>query len=98
MALTKKDIHHIAKLARLDLSETEEERFSAQLSSILEYVSQLQEIDTVDVIYEYPVEGLRNGNADDAVVGCDDETRTRLLGSMPDRAGDFLKVKGVFSS
>ncbi|MBI2483569.1 Asp-tRNA(Asn)/Glu-tRNA(Gln) amidotransferase subunit GatC [Candidatus Uhrbacteria bacterium] len=97
MALTQKDIQHIAKLARLDLSTAEEERFSIQLSSILEYVSQLEEIDTADMAYEYPVEGLRNATQEDAVIGCDDETRKRLLDAMPHKAGDFLKVKGVFS-
>lgn len=98
MALTKKDIQHIAKLARLDLSAAEEERFSNQLSSILDYVSQLQEVDTAGVAYEYPVEGLRNITQEDAVMGCDDDTRRRLLEAMPEKAGDFLKVKGVFSS
>lgn len=97
MSLTQKDIHHIAKLARLDLSAEEEERFSTQLSSILEYVSQLQEVDIADVQYEYQVEGLRNILQEDIVIGCDEETRKRLLESMPEKVGDFLKVKGVFS-
>lgn len=96
MALTKKEIEHIARLSRLELSEEEKERFAAQLSSVLEYVGKLQEVDTSGVSYEYQVEGLENIMASDDVRVSDDDTRTRLLNAMPDRAGDLLKVKGVF--
>ncbi len=96
MALTKQDIHHIADLARLALTPEEEERFLAQLSSILEYVSQLQEVDTASTEYQYQVEGLKNVTAQDEVAVCDEDVRKRILQAMPDRIGDLLKVKGVF--
>lgn len=96
MALTKQDIHHIADLARLALTEDETERFFTQLSSILEYVSQLQEVDTTTTEYQYQVEGLKNVTAIDEAAPCDDAIRKRILEAMPDRIGDLLKVKGVF--
>ena len=96
MALTKQDIHHIADLARLALTPEEEERFLTQLSSILEYVSQLQEVDTDATEYQYQVEGLKNVTAKDEVIVCDEDVRKRILQAMPDRIGDLLKVKGVF--
>ena len=96
MAITKKDIEHIADLARLELTEDEKEKFVGQLSSILDYVAQLGEVDTQDVVVQYPVQGLSNSMADDEARPSDEETRTLLLNAMPDRAGDFLKVKGVF--
>jgi aspartyl-tRNA(Asn)/glutamyl-tRNA(Gln) amidotransferase subunit C len=46
MSLTQKEVIHIAKLARLELSDTEIERYQHQLSSILEYADRLKEIDT----------------------------------------------------
>jgi len=46
MALTEEDVRHIAKLARLALSDEEIASYKEQLSSILEYVEQLNEIDT----------------------------------------------------
>lgn len=98
MALTKADIEHIAKLARLELTEKEKEQFAPQLSSILEYVEQLQKVDTSGCSYGYQVEGLVNSVAQDTVTQTDDDTRARLLSEMPDKAGDFLKVKGVFHS
>lgn len=49
MALTIKEVEHVALLARLSLSENEKEVFGRQLSSILNYADQLNELDTDDV-------------------------------------------------
>ncbi len=96
MSLTREEVRHIAQLARITVTPDEEEIFVNQLSSILEYVKQLQEVDTSGLVYGYQVEGLENIQDTDIVSPTDDETRKRLLASMPDRAGDLLKVKKVF--
>ncbi len=96
MVLTKKEIEHIARLARLELTEEEKEKFANQLSSVLDYVSQLQKVDTSGVSYTYHVEGLENVADADVVSQSDTQTRNALLQEMPDRVGDFLKVKSVF--
>jgi aspartyl-tRNA(Asn)/glutamyl-tRNA(Gln) amidotransferase subunit C len=44
--LSPEEVNHIAKLARLDLTEEEKIRYQVQLSAILEYAARLQEIDT----------------------------------------------------
>lgn len=49
MALTIKEVEHVALLARLELNETEKQLFAEQLSSILEYVDKLNELDTEGV-------------------------------------------------
>ena len=49
MSLSEKDVQYVARLARLELSEEEVQRFSRQLSSILEYVEQLNVLDVKDV-------------------------------------------------
>jgi aspartyl-tRNA(Asn)/glutamyl-tRNA(Gln) amidotransferase subunit C len=46
MSLTQKEVIHIAKLARLELSAAEIERYQHQLSSILEYADRLKEVET----------------------------------------------------
>ncbi|MDP2631077.1 MAG: Asp-tRNA(Asn)/Glu-tRNA(Gln) amidotransferase subunit GatC [Candidatus Uhrbacteria bacterium] len=97
MVLTQKEIEHIALLARLELTDEEKEKFASQLSSVLDYVGQLQQVDTTDVIYEYQVEGLENVMDPDDAHPCSDDTRQLILQNMPDRAADLLKVKGVFS-
>lgn len=49
MRLTREEVEHIANLAKLDLSEAEKALYSEQLSSILDYVARLQELDTSQV-------------------------------------------------
>ena len=46
MPLSIEEVEHIAELARLDLSEAEKIRYRQQLSAILDYFVQLQELDT----------------------------------------------------
>lgn len=47
--LAKEEIKHIAKLARLGLTEKEIERFQKELSKILDYVEKLKEVDVSKV-------------------------------------------------
>lgn len=49
MSITIKDVEHVAKLARLDLSEAEKETFTEQLNAILKYAEKLNELDTTNV-------------------------------------------------
>ncbi len=49
MQITKQDVEHVAKLARLEITETETDAFSRQLSAILTYVEQLKTLDTAGV-------------------------------------------------
>ncbi len=46
---TDLDIHHVAHLARIDLTEAEETQFKDQLGQILTYVDKLNELDVSDV-------------------------------------------------
>ena len=49
MTLSQEEVEHIAKLARLSLSEMEKELYRSQLSSILDHVARLQNLDTQDI-------------------------------------------------
>ncbi len=49
MAVDRTEVLHIAKLARLRLTDAEVQTFGAQLSDILDYVDELNELDTSDV-------------------------------------------------
>jgi len=50
MKITRAEVEHIATLARLELTEAEIEQLQSDLSQILEYVDQLNELDTTHVI------------------------------------------------
>lgn len=58
--LTKEQVHHIAKLARLSLSDEEVGRYATELTAILGYVSMLQEVDTSGVEPAAQATGLSN--------------------------------------
>ena len=47
--ITIKDVEHVAKLARLELTEEEKELYTKQLGDVLKYVEQMNEVDTSHV-------------------------------------------------
>lgn len=49
MAISREDVLHVSKLARLELSEAEVDKFTVQLGDILDYISKLDELDTGNV-------------------------------------------------
>ena len=67
MAITIKDVEHVAKLARLDLTEEEKDRFTGQLNAILKYAEQLNAIDTEGVEPMSHAVPLANVMREDAV-------------------------------
>ncbi len=60
MALTLKEVEHIARLARLHLTDEEKERYRQQLSAILEYAARLQTLDTAAIL---PMTSTLSGSA-----------------------------------
>jgi aspartyl-tRNA(Asn)/glutamyl-tRNA(Gln) amidotransferase subunit C len=97
MELTAGQIEHIAALARLEISAEEKESFRVQISSVLGYVGQLGQVDTKGVEPLCHGASLVNVTRADETVACDAETRRRVIDAFPDRDGDLLKVKAVFS-
>ena len=95
MKLEKKDIEHIAKLARLELSEEEFDKFGGQLSDVLGYIDQLQEVDTSQVEPTAQVTGLLNGFREDKVVEWDKDEREAALKEAPELEDHQVKVKRV---
>jgi len=65
--LSDKEVQHIAKLARLGLKEGEVSKFAKQLSEILEYTEQLNEVDTENIEPTSQVTGLENVSREDKV-------------------------------
>jgi aspartyl-tRNA(Asn)/glutamyl-tRNA(Gln) amidotransferase subunit C len=67
MALTPEAVTHVARLARLTLSESEVALFTRQLNDILKYVEKLQELDTTDVHPMAHVLELHNAFREDEI-------------------------------
>ena len=86
-------VRKVALLARLELSPEEEEQFTGQLSSILEYVEQLGELDTANVeptTRAIEVSNITRSDALEQFVG-----REAILKCAPDRENDFFKVPKI---
>lgn len=96
MKLTKKEVDHVAKLARLALTEEEKEQLAGQLNDILAYVDKLNQLDTEGVeplAHVFPAVNVFR----------EDEVRPSLpieevLRNAPDKEGRFFKVPSVLES
>jgi aspartyl-tRNA(Asn)/glutamyl-tRNA(Gln) amidotransferase subunit C len=95
MNLSKEEIQHIAKLARLDLTDAELEKYGSQLSSVLSYIDQLKEVDVKGVEPTAQVSGLTNVTRDDVVKDWDEKEVEEALRDAPEKEGRFIKVKRV---
>lgn len=96
MKLLKQEVEHIAKLARLGLTEAEQERFASQLSSILDYVEQLQAVNTRGIETTAQVTGLENVFRSDVVESVEPSARADLLKQAPATESNLVKTKSVF--
>lgn len=95
--LTKNEVNHIAKLARLGLSDEEVEKFQGELSSILDYVSQLQEADLSNTEPISNITGAKNVLRKDlSRQESNAEEVNKILGEAPDTQGGYIKVRAVF--
>ena len=91
--LTENQVRHIAKLARLNCSDREIATFTTQLAAILDYFSQLEELDTSDV--EPLAHCLPVHNVFRADVVRPSLTNDQALANAPQRDGEFFAVPKV---
>jgi aspartyl-tRNA(Asn)/glutamyl-tRNA(Gln) amidotransferase subunit C len=88
-------VKHIAKLSRLELTPEEEKKYSEQLSSILDYVEQLNEVNTDGIPPMANITGMSNVFRDDGVEPSG-ISHTDIAQNAPEfRDGSFV-VPGVF--
>lgn len=95
MKLTTEEVKHIAKLARLGLTDKEIEKFSTQLSDILNHAKMLDEVNTNNVEPIAQITDLKNVLFEDSKKNC--EFTDELLKQSPQDVQDnMIKVKNVF--
>ena len=93
MALTAEQVRWVAHLARLELSESELETMTRQLSGIIDYVNQLQQVQTDGV--EPMAHPLPIHNVFRADEPADSLPVAAALANAPERQGDFYSVPAV---
>lgn len=93
MSLTRDEVFHIARLARLGITDDEVTLFQGQLSNILEQFAALQSIDTADVpptSSVIDIEGVTREDVTQPSLPVD-----RALQNAPLREGNFIRVRRV---
>lgn len=93
MKITKEQIQHIAVLSRLNLSEEEKDLFGSQLSSILDYMDQLNELDTRETEPTSHVLSLSNVMRDDILTSS--LPGEEALKNAPSRSENFYRVPRI---
>jgi aspartyl-tRNA(Asn)/glutamyl-tRNA(Gln) amidotransferase subunit C len=93
MKITREQVEHVAKLARLELSEAEKTLFTTQLDGILAYVDKLGELDTDGIVPTAHAVPMENAFREDVVqpsIGVE-----HALANAPDRSDSFFRVPKV---
>lgn len=90
--LSKDDVLKLARLARLDLTDEEVSEFTSELAEILQYVEQLDSVDTKGLLPTSQVTGLVNVTRPDEIRDYGYKPRD-LLQNAPATQDDQLKVK-----
>lgn len=91
--ITRKEVEHVAKLARLELTEEEKEKFTVQFSNILDYFNQLSEVNTENIEPMAHAIPMVNVMREDKVKLT--YTRDEILANAPLEEDGFFKVPRI---
>ncbi|OGZ33381.1 MAG: asparaginyl/glutamyl-tRNA amidotransferase subunit C [Candidatus Portnoybacteria bacterium RBG_13_41_18] len=91
------DVKHIAKLARLGITEEEEKKFEKDLSAILEFVAKLNEVNTEGVEPTAQVTGTTNVLREDEInqLSQSESVKEGILKNAPQKEKGYFKVKRI---
>jgi len=95
--LSKKEVAHIAKLARLGLSKKEIQKMQKDLSAILNYIEKLKEVNTKEVKPTSHPFALVNIMREDRARKESPERISQLIKLSPQREKGYIKVKSVWT-
>jgi len=91
--ISKDDVKHVAKLARLELTEDETEKYSKQLGEILKYVEQMNEVNTENIEpMPHPIP-VYNVMREDVVKY--EQTKEEMLANAPCEEDGFFRVPKI---
>ena len=93
MELSKEEVKKLSELCRIQLTDAEIEKFQKELTSVLDYASELQKVDTTGVEEISQVTGLSNVVREDRERLS--ELRDAIIERFPERKDDFLKIKSI---
>ena len=92
--ITNDDVRHLAQLSSLQMSDAEVESLRADIEKIINYINQLDELDTDGVEPTYQVTGLQNIWRDDEIIDSS-VSRQQLLALAAEQSDNCVKVPKV---
>lgn len=92
--ITNDDVRHLAQLSSLQMSDAEVESLRADIEKIINYINQLDELDTGGVEPTYQVTGLQNVWRDDEIIDSS-VSRRQLLALAAEQSDNCVKVPKV---
>ena len=93
--LTRQDVQHVAKLAKLNLTDSEIEKFTSQLSSVIDHFSELSEVDTKDTEPTSQTTGLENVYREDKVALDESLSQDDAISGSDKIHNGYFKVKAI---
>jgi aspartyl-tRNA(Asn)/glutamyl-tRNA(Gln) amidotransferase subunit C len=94
--ITTEQVVHLAKLAQLELTNEEVTKFSAQLSSILQYIDKVKDVElSTDVQRDFKNVNRFREDTNPHEAG---EHREAILEAMPETENNMLKVKKILNN
>jgi aspartyl-tRNA(Asn)/glutamyl-tRNA(Gln) amidotransferase subunit C len=93
LKLSTKEVEYVAHLARLEITDKETEKFTAQLNDILGYIDKLNELNTIGVEPMSHAIAVTNAFREDKVL--ESLGTQKALANAPDACGEFFRVPKV---
>lgn len=93
LKLSTSDVEYVAKLARLEITDQEKNKFTAQLNDILLYIDKLNELDTKGVVPMTHAIAVTNAFREDRVR--ESLGTQKAIANAPDARGEFFRVPKV---
>ncbi len=91
--LSKEEVIKLSKLARIELTDAEVEKFQKDLSTVLKYVEELKKVDVTGLEEVSQVTGLVNVQREDRVVEA--ENHDAIFSQAPEMKDGYYKVKAI---
>lgn len=91
--ITKKDVEHVATLAKLKFNDEQLEKFTDQIEDIIDLVDTLNEVDTTNVEPTFNVTDQLNRMREDVAVRSND--KETLLANAPETENGFIRVPAI---
>lgn len=93
MSVTKKDVEHVAELARIELNESEKENMIEDLNKVLDYMKKLEELDTENediIVNPYYIENkFRNDEVEESM------SIDEVMVNAPEKLEEYILVPRI---